>query len=597
VREAFQTLRLMVTISLRADAVRSAAAVVTALGQQVTIPLRAIGLMVLADGIVEQEMRRAMLGAFLIAGLTGLHRLMAWASLTVRMRLRENTQLYLDAYLMGLTAGVPGIAHHELPEYLDRVELLRNERHHLANPFNPISWTIASLLQSVSVLALLGGIHPLLALLPLAGIPAVLAGARAQHSELALLETQAEDNRVLRHLAELTTEPPAAKEIRLYGLADELIARRRQLFDRLEAKRVRLATRNSAVVSLAWGLFALAYAAAVAWGVHLAEQGRVTVGAVVLVLGLGAQIGAQLSELGFHVAWFVSTHRAVRRLVWFRDYAEAAHAAVAPANPVPVPNRLSDGIRFEAVSFAYPGTDRTILEDVDLLLPAGATVAIVGDNGAGKTTLVKLLARMYEPATGRITVDGVDLRAFEVAKWRARISAGFQDFARLQLIARESVGVGDAPRAESDSHVLSALDRAVAADLPASLPSGLATQLGLEFENGFELSIGQWQKVALGRAMMRLAPLLLTLDEPTASLDAPTEHALFERFAAAAKEAAQRSGAITLLVSHRFSTVRMADLIVVIDDGRIIESGSHEQLIARGGTYAELFTLQATAYA
>ena len=595
-REALRTLRLMVTISLRADAVRSAAAVATAVGQMVAVPVRALGLMVLADAIVAQEMRSALLGVLLIAGLTGVHRLMAWASLTVRMRLRENTELYLDSYLMGLTAGVPGIAHHELPEYVDRVELLRNERHYLANPFNPISWTAASLLQAVTVLALLAAIHPLLALLPLAGIPAVFAGARAQHSESDLIETQAEDNRVLRHLMELTTEPPAAKEIRLYGLADELIERRRRLFNRLEARRVRLARRNAAVVSLAWAFFALAYVAAVAGSVQLAEQGRVSVGAVVLVLGLGAQIGGQLSELAFLVAWFVSSHRAVRRLVWFRDYADAAHAAVAPAEPARVPNRLHDGIRFEAVSFAYPETERTVLDRVDLLLPAGATVAIVGDNGAGKTTLVKLLTRLYEPSAGRITVDGLELRAFEVAAWRARISAGFQDFARLQLLARESVGVGDAPRSGSDGHVLRALDRAVASDLPGSLPSGLATQLGLEFEDGFELSIGQWQKVALGRAMMRPAPLLLTLDEPTASLDAPTEHALFERFAAAAKEAAERSGAITLLVSHRFSTVRMADLIVVLDSGRIIETGSHQELIARGGPYAELFTLQATAY-
>jgi ATP-binding cassette subfamily B protein len=237
-----------------------------------------------------------------------------------------------------------------------------------------------------------------------------------------------------------------------------------------------------------------------------------------------------------------------------------------------------------------------VLDGVDLVLVPGTTVAIVGENGAGKTTLVKLLARLYEPTSGRILVDGIDLRRFDVDTWRARVSAGFQDFGRFQFVARESVGIGDLPAAGSEARVLEALERAAARDLPGDLPAGLGTQLGREFEGGVDLSIGQWQKVALGRAMMRRQPLLLILDEPTASLDAPTEHALFERFTEAAKDAAERSGAITILVSHRFSTVRMADLIVVFSEGRINEAGSHDELMRRGGTYAELYELQAAGY-
>jgi len=209
---------------------------------------------------------------------------------------------------------------------------------------------------------------------------------------------------------------------------------------------------------------------------------------------------------------------------------------------------------------------------------------------------VKLLARLYEPTAGRILVDGVDLRRFDVAAWRGRISAGFQDFGRFELVARESVGIGDLPESHSEPHVLSALERAAAGALPTELPSGLATQLGREFDGGVDLSIGQWQKVALGRAMMRPTPLLLVLDEPTASLDAPTEHSLFERFAAAARGAATASGAITILVSHRFSTVRMADLILVVSDGRISEAGTHDELLDLGGLYAELYELQASSY-
>jgi ATP-binding cassette subfamily B protein len=236
-----------------------------------------------------------------------------------------------------------------------------------------------------------------------------------------------------------------------------------------------------------------------------------------------------------------------------------------------------------------------VLTDLDLFLPAGSTVAIVGENGSGKTTLVKLLARMYEPTDGRILLDGIDLRSFPIEQWRRRLSAGFQDFVRFELSARESVGVGDVYSEVGDQRLLDALDSAVAGDVVAGLPDGLHTQLGRQFD-GVELSIGQWQKVALGRAMLRDAPLLLVLDEPTASLDAPTEHALFERFAGAAHGVTGSTGGITLLISHRFSTVRMADLIVVVVHGRIAETGSHDQLLAAGGVYAELYRLQARAY-
>ena len=207
-----------------------------------------------------------------------------------------------------------------------------------------------------------------------------------------------------------------------------------------------------------------------------------------------------------------------------------------------------------------------------------------------------MLSRFYEPTTGSITVDGRDLQSFPVREWRKRLAAGFQDFAHLQLLARESIGVGDVEKIEHDDRILEALQRAAAGDLYPSLPSALDTQLGRYFEGGVDLSIGQWQKVALSRAMMRQRILLLLLDEPTASLDAPTEHALFEHFASAARDYAAGSGAITLLVSHRFSTVRMADLILVVANGRIVERGSHAELLRLNGLYAELYGLQARAY-
>jgi len=261
-----------------------------------------------------------------------------------------------------------------------------------------------------------------------------------------------------------------------------------------------------------------------------------------------------------------------------------------------VPATLRDGIDLDGVAFRYPGTEAEVLSDVTVRIPAGATVAIVGDNGAGKSTLVKLLCRFYRPTAGTISVDGVDLRRIDPGEWRERIAAGFQDFVKLDAPARESIGVGDLPRIENPAAVATAVHRADAQVVVDRLPDGLESHLGKSYEDGEELSGGQWQRVALSRAMMRDEPLLLLLDEPTAALDPLTEHALFERYAQSAREVGGRTGGITVLVSHRFSTVRMADLILVVADGRIAESGSHAELMRREGLYAELFTLQADAY-
>jgi ATP-binding cassette, subfamily B, bacterial len=241
---------------------------------------------------------------------------------------------------------------------------------------------------------------------------------------------------------------------------------------------------------------------------------------------------------------------------------------------------------------------------------------VVGENGAGKTTLVKLLCRFYEPTEGRITIDGIDFARLPAEEWRERLAGAFQDFMRFELVARTTIGVGDLPHAEDEAAVERAVERGGAGDVVRRLPRGLATQLGPTWREGVELSFGQWQKLALARGFMRDDPLLLVLDEPTAALDAETEHSLFERFAAAARAeseagtdgvgagalAGRRSGRITILVSHRFSTVRMADLIVVLDvdaargGSRVAEVGSHDELIARGGLYAELYGIQAQAY-
>jgi ATP-binding cassette subfamily B protein len=308
---------------------------------------------------------------------------------------------------------------------------------------------------------------------------------------------------------------------------------------------------------------------------------------------LSAYIGATVGEIGFLTGFWM--YGAIR-LAWLEDYA----AAIAASADRPVPDRLTRGIRFDHVSFAYPGTDKVVLDDVNLTLPAGAVVAIVGENGAGKTTLVKLLAKMYEPRSGSIFVDDTPLARVRADEWRARLAGAFQDFFRFEFKARQTIGVGDVPRLEDAAAVMTAVRRAGADEVVVKLNAGLETQLGPTWPEGVDVSFGQWQKLALARGFMRDEPLVLVLDEPTAALDAETEHALFERYAAATRRGSHASrngnGRITILVSHRFSTVRMADLIVVLDGAKVVEVGSHEELIAKRGQYSELYGIQAAAY-
>jgi ATP-binding cassette subfamily B protein len=350
---------------------------------------------------------------------------------------------------------------------------------------------------------------------------------------------------------------------------------------------------------LAWGVFGLGYVGAV---LFVAAFWRGTGAQVLLVLAAGsrlsAYIGATVGEIGFLRGFWLEGSR---RLAWLEDYAQAMldHA------DAPVPDHLTRGIRLEHVSFSYPGSQRRALEDVTLDLPAGSVVAIVGENGAGKSTLVKLLCRMYQPDSGRILVDGIELARMPADQWRSRLAGAFQDFFRFEFQARHTVGLGDSPRLDDLPAVAQAVQRAGAEDVVAGLGAGLETQLGTTWPGGVDVSFGQWQKLALARGFMRDQPLLLMLDEPTAALDAETEHALFERYAAAAHRQRPHSptangepsnGRITLLISHRFSTVRMADLIVVLDGARVAEVGTHQELLAKGGAYAELYGIQAAAY-
>jgi ATP-binding cassette subfamily B protein len=403
-----------------------------------------------------------------------------------------------------------------------------------------------------------------------------------------------EKTRLGWHLLDLAVSPAAAKEIRLFGLRQVLRERQGEVLRQVE-HRMRQADRAGLLVrQLGQLVFVIGYVGAVILVVRAAISGQESVGTVVLIITLAVQTNAQAAGA---VAVALALQRNARVMGWVRWLrAESTAAASADLADTAVPATLRSGIDIDGVAFRYPGTDRDVLRDVTIHIPAGMTVAIVGDNGAGKSTLVKLLCRYYEPTAGRITVDGVDLLRVSPQQWRDRVSAGFQDFVRLDTTARQSIGVGDLPRLDEPDAVTSAVRRADAQVVIDRLRSGLDTHLGKAYEDGEELSGGQWQRIALSRAMMRKEPLLLLLDEPTAALDPMAEHELFERYAASARAVGQRTGGVTVLVSHRFSTVRMADLILVVADGRIAESGSHQELMALRGAYAKLFTLQAAAY-
>ncbi|HZL74634.1 MAG TPA: ABC transporter ATP-binding protein, partial [Propionibacteriaceae bacterium] len=487
----------------------------------------------------------------------------------------------------------PGLELQERQEYLDRLAVLRNQVFVLDHMYVSLLDTIGWIVRLTVTIALLMSIHPGLVLLVVFALPTVFSSAWRPGVERQVEERFAQHNRLAEHLFVTATSAAAGKEVRVTGIASELATRRRTEWQRWFAPVARARWGTAISHSVAWAIFGLGYVGAVAFVVIGLDA---PVGSVLLILAAGARLSSYVAgaigEIGFlRGIWLDGS----RRLVWLEDYA----AALSANTEIEIPDRLVDGIRLEHISFAYPGSDRLALEDVTLHVPSGAVVAVVGENGAGKSTLVKLLAKMYEPSSGEILIDGKPLRRMAAAEWRSRLTGAFQDFFRFEFSAQHSIGLGDLSRLNDESAVADAVRRAGAADVVERLPEGLHSQLGPTWPDGQELSFGQWQKLALSRGYMRPMPLLMMLDEPTAALDAETEHALFERYASAARRGESASsdvGAITILVSHRFSTVRMADLIVVLDGSRLVEVGSHNELMRRDGPYADLYGIQAAAY-
>jgi ATP-binding cassette subfamily B protein len=524
-----------------------------------------------------------------------------------RMALGDRTQYLLNSRLLELVGSSPTLAIHQTPAYLRQLELLQAESWEFGEAVPSLIEAITTGVRIAITAILLASITPVLLLLPLCGLPTLLLSRQTTGLYNRGNELAAEPSRRAQMLYELAASRTAAAELRLFRLRPELLRRFTAEHHQIRQIHVQLALRAQGFRLIGRTVFLAGYLAAIVLVVFLAARGEVSVGDVAMTAVLAGQVLSLITGSAELAQWLLRTLTAAARYLFLERVAErpvperpAAPARIqgphqAVVSPL-VPSVLTTGLRLDAVSYRYPGRSEPTLRDVNVTLPAGSTIAIVGDNGAGKTTLVSLIAGLCRPTAGRILIDDADLAHIDPRDWRRRISAGFQDHARFEFSIQRAVGLGFLHDLDDTAAATAALLRAGATDVLDSAPAGLATQLGPSWPNGVDLSGGQWQKLAIGRAMMRTDPLLLLLDEPTAAIDAETEHQLFGRWTAAARATRQRSGAITVLVSHRFSTVRMADLILVLRDGGICERGSHAELMAARGLYAELFELQARAY-
>jgi ATP-binding cassette subfamily B protein len=463
------------------------------------------------------------------------------------------------------------LARFEDADFYDKMTRARREAS--VRPLSLVTRTFGLVQNAISLAAYAALLAPFsgwaVAALVVAGLPAFAAEARFSGEAFRLFRWRSPETRRQMYLETVLAREDFAKEVKLFRLAPRLLARYREIFDTLYAEDRDLTLRRGG-----WG-FALglvgtaAFYAVYAWIVLETVAGRLSLGEMTMALLVFRQgqaaVSASLSAIGGMV--------------------ERAPSGSALRGPLP-----DDGLRFEDVTFTYPGSSRPAVDGVSFHLRPGRKLALVGENGSGKTTLVKLLARLYEPDAGRITLDGLDLRAWDVDALRRRIAVVFQDFARYQFTAGENIGAGDVDRFEDEGGWRAAAEKGMARPFLETLPRGYRTQLGRWFRDGRELSGGEWQKVALSRAFMRTGADLLVLDEPTAAMDAEAEARVFEHVR-------QISGdRMAILISHRFSTVRMADEIVVLREGRVVEQGSHDELLDRDGPYARLFSLQAAGY-
>ncbi len=472
-------------------------------------------------------------------------------------------------------------------EFYDK--LTRARREASSRPLSLVNRTfglVQNLLALTSFAALLWQFSPwTLVILAVAGIPAFIAEAKFSGDAFRLFRWRSPQTRKQMYIEMVLAREDFAKEVQLYGLGDLMLERYREIFRELYREDRSLTLRRDFWGTVLGLVATAAFYGAYAWIVVATVAERITLGQMTMYLALFKQGQSSVASILSAVGGMYEDNLYLSNLYEYLEQEVPADRGSLTEGPSP-----GDGIRFENVSFTYPGASRTAVDAVSFNIRPGASLALVGENGSGKTTLIKLLTRLYDPDSGRILLDGLDLREWKRDVLRQRIAVIFQDFARYQMLLGENIGAGDTRRFEDAGRWREAARQGTASDFIDQMPQGYETQLGRWFRDGQELSGGQWQKIALSRAFMREDADILVLDEPTAAMDAAAEAQVFEHVGKT------RAGRIAILISHRFSTVRMADQILVLGNGRIIESGSHQELLELGGHYASLFELQAAGY-
>jgi ATP-binding cassette subfamily B protein len=511
----------------------------------------------------------------------GQARTLAEHVLHAQINLSINTRIIRKALELDLS-------HFENAEYYDKLENARREADYRSLQIvNSGFYIIQNVVTLLSYAALLLRFSPWLAIILFAAtIPAFIAQSQLAELHFRVLTWRAPEARKLSYLEYLLTDYNAVKEIKLFGLGEPLLGRYANLFWKFVSEDQAIAQKRS-LASLGWGMLAtLTYYGSYAWIVWRAVGGTITLGDMTLYLGIFRNSQNLFESIFYGLSDLYENGLFMSNLFAFL---ELKPQMVIASRPLAVPKEIQRGIEFRGVSFKYDGHDEYALRDVNLCLHPCEKIALVGPNGAGKTTLIKLLTRLYDPTEGQILLDGVDLREYDLDDLRQRIGVIFQDFVHYYLSAAENVGFGQIAALDDRPRIVRSAEKSGAHPVITGLPEGYETTLGRWFSKGRDLSGGEWQKIALGRAFMRDCQVLV-LDEPTAALDAENELRVFQQF----RELT--SDKMAVLISHRFSTVRMADRIFVIELGHITEQGTHPELLAQGGTYARLFTLQAESY-